>query len=86
MAEKNIHLTITFSKIRLDTSTAKHVSTSGTKDVRAKMQRVLLTNNLTVAKIVFQSITLILFLTFLFRSLSSPFLRMMTKYGKTSEK
>ena len=30
---------------------------------------ILLTNNLTVAKIVFESITLILFLTFLFRSL-----------------
>ena len=48
--------------------------TSGAKTVRGKMQRVLLTsyltNNLTVAKIVFESITLFnTFLTFLFRSL-----------------
>ena len=41
------------------------LTTSGAKNVRGKMQRVLLTNqltnNLTVAKIVFESVTLILF-------------------------
>ena len=64
VGRKKFHLTITFSKIRL--YTAKHdVITSGAKNVRGKMQRVLLTNqltnNLTVAKTISVSITSLLF-------------------------
>ena len=42
---EKVDLTITFSKIRLDIYSLKHyVITLGAKNVRGKMQRVLLTN------------------------------------------
>ena len=43
---EKVYLTITFSKIRLDIYSLKHyVITSGVKNVRGKIQRVLLTNS-----------------------------------------